>query len=229
MTQNNRPYVFITKIRDRQFRFNCDNEREYLKYLKENPDMCEVIGEYRQFIKPVFDVDAYENDIDVNEVKTDINKLFSGKSIYYAKREPRETKKGVKYSYRFYVDGVKIYSAQLKQLMIDNQLDKNPIYDLSIYDKNKVLFLPLTTQKTDGYTPKLTPVDCDIFKCCASYVEEGFEDWTVKCERKDGEKLFKKIDHILGSGDVRLNYEKSDDEEKDEEVESTKGEQYLIK
>jgi hypothetical protein len=51
----------------------------------------------------------------------------------------------------------------------------------------------------------------------------------VKCERKDGEKLFKKIDHILGSGDVRLNYEKSDDEEKDEEVESTKGEQYLIK
>jgi hypothetical protein len=94
--------------------------------------MCEVIGEYRQFIKPVFDVDAYENDIDVNEVKTDINKLFSGKSIYYAKREPRETKKGVKYSYRFYVDGVKFYSAQLKQLMIDHQLDKNPIYDLSI-------------------------------------------------------------------------------------------------
>jgi hypothetical protein len=26
--------------------------------------------------------------------------------------------------------------------------------------------------------PSLEPVGCDIFKCCASYIQEDFEDWT---------------------------------------------------
>ena len=51
------------------------------------------------------------------------------------------------------------------------------IYD-SIYDSNKVLFLPFTTKKTDGSKiPPLTPVDCVIFDCCASYIKEDFDDW----------------------------------------------------
>ena len=72
----------------------------------------------------------------------------------------------MKYSYRFYVDGVHIISKNLKKLLIKNGFDKNPIYDMSIYDSNKVLFLPLTTKKTDGSKiPPLTPVDCEIFDC----------------------------------------------------------------
>ena len=54
------------------------------------------------------------------------------------------------HSYRFYVDGVRLIAKNLKQLLIKNGFDKNPIYDMSIYDSNKVLFLPLTTKKTDG-------------------------------------------------------------------------------
>jgi len=146
--------------------------------------MCEFIGEYKQYIKPVFDVDAYENHIDIDAVNTDINMLFPHKSINYAKRESRDTKKGVKYSYRFYVDGVKIYCSQIKQLLIDHKLNENPIYDLSIYDKNIVLFLPLTTQKANGVAPQLCPTDCEIFKCCASYVEEDFEDYSLMREGK---------------------------------------------
>ena len=184
MTLNNK-HVRITNIHDRHSMYMCDNETGYMKHLKTNPDMCEVIGERKQYIKPVFDVDAYENDIDVDAVKADINMIFPNKSINYAKREPRETKKGTKYSYRFYVDGVKIYSAQIKQLLIDYKLNENPIYDLSIYDKNKVLFLPLTTQKADGVVPQLCPIDCDIFKCCASYIDNDFEDWTSKVEIKN--------------------------------------------
>ena len=91
--------------------------------------------------------------------------LFPNKFINYAKRESRNTKKGVRYSYRFYVDGVQIYSSQIKQLLIDYKLNENPTYDLSIYDKNKVLFLPLTTRKADCVAPQLCPIDCDIFKC----------------------------------------------------------------
>jgi hypothetical protein len=178
-----------------------------MNHLKNNPAMCEVIGEYKQYIKPVFDVDAYKNDIDIDAVKTDINMLFPNKSINYAKRESRETKKGIKYSYRFYVDGVKIYSSQIKQLLIDHKLNENPIYDLSIYDKNKVLFLPLTTQKADGVAPQLCPIDCDIFKCCASYVEEDFEDWTLKYEKAQDEKLLKMINQICDKKDEMINDE----------------------
>jgi hypothetical protein len=185
----------------------CDNETGYMKHLKTNPAMCEVIGEYKQYIKPVFDVDAYKNDIDIDAVKADINMMFPDKTINYAKREPRETKKGIKYSYRFYVDGVKIYSFQIKQLLIDHKLNENPIYDLSIYDKNKVLFLPLTTQKENGVAPQLCPIDCDIFKCCASYVEKDFEDWTPKCEKTKGEKLLQQINQFYDKKDEMINDE----------------------
>jgi len=206
MTQINRNVV-ITNIHDRQSKYICNNKTGYMNHLKNNPAMCEVIGEYKQYIKPVFDVDAYKNDIDIDAVKTDINMLFPNKSINYAKRESRETKKGIKYSYRFYVDGVKIYSSQIKQLLIDHKLNENPIYDLSIYDKNKVLFLPLTTQKADGVAPQLCPIDCDIFKCCASYVEEDFEDWTLKYEKAQGEKLLKMINQICDKKDEMINDE----------------------
>ena len=45
-----------------------------------------------------------------------------------------------------------------------------------------MLFLPLTTKKfnDDKIHPALTPIDCDIFDCCASYIKEEFEDWDLK-------------------------------------------------
>ncbi len=60
--------VFITKFNDRASKYICDYEKGYKQYLKENPDMCENIGEYGQQIKPVFDVDAYEAEPDINEI-----------------------------------------------------------------------------------------------------------------------------------------------------------------
>ena len=71
-------------------------------------------------------------------------------------------------------------------MALRNGLDRNKIYDMSIYDDNKVLYLPLTTYKKTmkkscmscTTVPSLEPVDCDIFKCCASYIQEDFEDWT---------------------------------------------------
>ena len=144
--------------------------------------MVEMIGEFGQQIKPIFDVDAYNNDIDINQVIIDIQSLFPNKQVNYAKREPREyNNKGIKYSYRFYVLNVRITSKNIKTLLIENGLNNNPIYDMSIYDKNKVLFLPLTTKKADDIkVPSLIPIDCDIFDCCASYIKEDYEDWDIK-------------------------------------------------
>ena len=176
--------VIITKFNDRLSRYICNNEAGYRKYLKDEPDMAEVIGEFKQQIKPTFDVDAYIKDIDVSEVISDINKIFPDKPVKYAKREPRETKKGLKYSYRFYVQGVRITSKNLKNLLVKNGFDKNEIYDMSIYDKNKILFLPLTTKKVGCDVPSLNPIDCSIFECCASYIKEEFEDWDAKIPKE---------------------------------------------
>ena len=60
--------------------------------------MVEVIGEYGQQIKPILDVDVYDNDMNINDVIKDINKKIPNKSAINAKREARETKNGIKYS-----------------------------------------------------------------------------------------------------------------------------------
>ena len=86
----------------------------------------------------------------------------------------------MKYSYRFYLQGVRITSKNIKQLLINNGFDKNPIYNTSIYDKNKVLFLPFTKKKKDIDVPPRKPYNCDIFNFCASYIKEEYEDWDLK-------------------------------------------------
>ena len=200
--------VLITDIHDRTTRYECDNIDGYKKHLKSNPDMVEHIGEYNQQIKPIFDIDAYDTKPDINSIIIDINKLFPNKTVKYAEREPREYKGKLKFSYRFYVLDVRIKSKNLKQLIKDNGLDKNSIYDLSIYDKNKVLFLPLTTKKADNNNvPALIPIDCDIFDCCASYIKEDYEDWDLKIPVFEEQKIIYK--KIIDEDD-----EKFDDKEK---------------
>lgn len=172
--------VIITKYNDRKTRYTCEDVNGYLSYIKCHPDMVEVIGEYGQQIKPIFDIDAYDNDINIGDVRNKINTIFPNKIVNWATREPRNTEKGMKYSYRFYIQDVRITSKNLKQLLIENGFDKNPIYDMSIYDKNKVLFLPLTTKKVGIDVPPLKPYNCDIFNCCASYIKKEYEDWDLK-------------------------------------------------
>ena len=181
--------VHITKYNARNEHYDCKTLSGYEKYLKSNPNMCECIGEFQQQIKPVFDVDAYDVEPDIDAIITDIRKLFPSKQVNYAKREPRDYKGKLKFSYRFYVDGVRITSQNLKKLIIDNGFKNNEPFDMSIYDKNKILFLPKTTEKTDGLkVPPLIPVECDVFDCCASYIKEGYEDWDTKFTNEEPKK-----------------------------------------
>jgi hypothetical protein len=182
--------VVITNTFNRAFIYKCDTLEEYKEYIKKNNDAVESIGRKGQFIKPIFDLDAYGTDINIDDFKADLNILYPDKEVNVAKREPREDKKkGMKYSYRFYVDGVKTTNFQVKQLLLRNGLDRKwSCLDLSIYDVNKVLYLPLTTMKKTKKgecvsclgVPSLEPIDCDIFKCCASYIQEDFEDYTCR-------------------------------------------------
>lgn len=172
--------IVITDWKDRISTYSCYTIEQYHQNLAENPCLCELIGRSAQQIKPVFDVDAYGKDIDINQVFADIQKVFPNKTINYAKRQPREYKeKGIKFSYRFYVKGVRINYKNLKTLLFEHQFDKNKIYDMTIYSKNGVLLLPFTTRKMPDLSkhPELIPVDCSIFDCCASYILEEYEDW----------------------------------------------------
>lgn len=160
----------------------CDNKKDYFNFLRNYPAMSEIIGDIDKNIKPVFDVDALGQDIDIQETKKEINQIFPNKKIYYAKREPREHKNSIKYSYRFYVSGVKINYKNLLKLCIhyklfDIKICDNKKYD-NIYTKNRLLLLPLTTEKYENKkVPELKVIEGDIFDCCASYIEEDYEDW----------------------------------------------------
>jgi len=198
--------VIITNIHDRTTRYECNNIDGYKEHLKSNQNMVEIIGEYNQQIKPIFDIDAYDAKPNIDAIITDINKLFPDKPVKYAEREPRDYKGKLKFSYRFYVLNVRITSKNLKQLIINNGLNKNSIYDMSIYDKNKVLFLPLTTKKADdNKVPPLIPVDCDIFDCCASYIQEDYEDWDIKFKVEE-KKEEVKFDSVL-CDDTKTEYD----------------------
>ena len=201
--------VMITNIFKRDVNVIITNEDEYREYVEKNKYAVENIGKKGQQIRPVYDLDAYEP-IDINEFIDDIKVLYPNKEVYYAKREPRnDEKKGMKYSYRVYVDGVKTNSAQIKALLLRNGIDRKwSCLDLSIYDVNKVLLIPLTTSKAQmkkgcmciHSVPTLEPVDCDIFKCCASYIEVDFEDYTCRNPdtiNNEREQETAKIDAII--------------------------------
>ena len=190
--------VIITN-NSRTYRYTCKTKENYMEKLNDTPNMPELIGSFRQQVKPCFDVDAYNQDIDIHEIIAKINALFPNKKVNIAKREPREYKdKGIKYSYRFYVDGVRMTTKNLKKYLNDNGYTKdNKPFDLSIYDSNKMLLLPLTTKKfNDTVHPPLIPIDCEIFDCCASYIKEDFEDWDSKFAevKPENKKIIKNVE-----------------------------------
>ena len=158
------------------------------------PATAELVGGKSQ-VRPYFDVDikqkkslVFDNQ-NLFSIVRKVGELFPKNKIYIAKREVRDLGNDmVKHSYRFYVDGVRISNFNIKKLLEDKGYKNNEPFDLSVYDKNRILFLPYSTQKTNDETvPALLPIDNDLhnvkadaIKCCASYIEEEFEDYDVK-------------------------------------------------
>lgn len=220
--------VFITSLFHREEHYNCcDDINGYKEHLKKHPDMVEIIGGYKQQVKPVFDLDDYDN-LDINQFITDITPLFSGKKIVYAYREARDTPKGIKYSYRVYVIGIRITTQNLKSFIEQNEVFKKYLntecLDTSIYDKSKTLYLPLTNKKKDGKVPPLIPVDCDVFDCCASYIEEDYEDWDALYfsnpnEVVKSEQVGNKLVKTLNSGATITEIIKDDNDNVEEDDE----------
>jgi hypothetical protein len=168
----------------------CESPETYNQLLEnDKKGLCELIGGENQQIKPIIDIDQYHTDIDIEAFKTDLNVIFPNKAIKCCNRKPRPYNGKMKYSYRVYVQNVRISYLNLKKLLLDiNQLNiKYPGIDKGLYIEKRILYTPNTKYKYDQNAkryyevPKLNLMDdAELFECCASYIEENFEDWDLK-------------------------------------------------
>jgi len=208
--------IILVKFFDKDVidKYLCNYEDVYKIYMKKNDITCELIGEENQQIKPVFDVDAYDNDINIDDYIIKFNIIFPDKEIAIMKRNPRlHHNNRMKYSYRFYIQKVKISSKNIKKLIEKHNfhLDKN--IDLSIYGKNRKLLTPYTTRKYCQQlnkiitVPKFEIIKGTFMDCCASYIEENYEDWD-ELLKSDVEKLIDKF-----SVEPKINYDKIDNDD----------------
>jgi hypothetical protein len=155
--------------------------------LNRNGGLCEFVGLDEFQVKPYFDIDF--KDIDnkgfdesiINEIANDIKKIYAN-DIYIAKRDVRECEVRIrseyikvdKYSYRLYLKA-RISYCNIP-IVFKSILEKYDCVDKSVYDSNKRLFAPLSNRKRNEDVPPLNVVNGSIFDCCATYIQEDYED-----------------------------------------------------
>ena len=129
----------------------CESEEQYNQLLANDTEgLVELIGGESQQIKPILDIDQYLVDIDINALIADINIIFPNKEIKYNRRPPRPYNGRMKYSYRLYIQDVRISYINLKQLLNDNDLfNKYSGIDKGLYISNRILYTPNTKYKYD--------------------------------------------------------------------------------
>jgi hypothetical protein len=89
----------------------------------------------------------------------------------------------MKYSYRIYVQDVRISYINLKQLLLEYKLKtKYDGIDQGLYIPNRISYTPNTKYKYDQKfneyyeVPQLKLMDdAELFECCAFYIEENNE------------------------------------------------------
>ena len=88
------------------------------------------------------EVDQELNSLDINALIADLNSIFPNKKVKCSNRKPRPYNGRMKYSYRVYVQDVRISYINLKKLLLEvNKLDiKYSGIDKGLYIKNRYLF-----------------------------------------------------------------------------------------
>lgn len=176
-------------------------DKEYYKYLKTNPKgACELVGLEEYQVKPYFDLDP-KGDFDYSkfdEFENDLLELCPNGNIFSCGRDARYEKSIKKHSRRFYVGGYKITYYNIP-IVFKEIFDKyKGIVDDGVYDHNRRLYAPLTHQKRELCVPKLNLIKGSIFDCCATYIEEEYEDLDLKVKAVEQPKKeeFKKEEFV---------------------------------
>ncbi len=177
--------VLISTLHDRKLRIEVYDEDAYMEQLKirnkNQGGLCEIVGLQEFQVKPYFDVDAKGEDFDYytfNKICEDIKKIYKAE-VYEAGREPRVEEdcrgnKILKHSKRFYLKArISYFNIPI---VFKSLFEKYDCVDSSVYDRNRVLFAPLSNRKKDLDVPTLKPLNGSIFDCCATYIQEDYED-----------------------------------------------------
>ena len=140
-----------------------------------------------QFIKPMFDRDSYEAEIDT-EKDIEYMKLVCGDDIEVkvAAREPRMKNGKMFYSKRYYVQNKRIRANQLCDFIrLCSDIPKDH-FDLSKYGKGGQFFTLYNTMKHNReVVPPLVPEndpDANPLDYYATYVLESYPDYDLKWE-----------------------------------------------
>ena len=171
--------VLISSIFNRDTRVPVKTEADYMKQFelknKKQGGLCEIVGLDEYQVKPYFDVDGkidFTDDI-IDNINTDIQKVYNN-DIYISKREPRNENGVMKYSYRLYLKARINYKNI--PILFKEVFDKYKAIDNSVYDPKRILFVPLSDRKKNLDVPVLTNIKGSIFDCCATYIQEDYED-----------------------------------------------------
>jgi hypothetical protein len=113
-------YKSTTTVKTPENLIICESPENYNQLLENvTKGLCELIGGKNQQIKPIIDIDQFNTDIDIEAFKTDLNEIFPNKEIKYCKRKPRPYNGKMKYSYRVYIQDVRISYLNLKKLILE--------------------------------------------------------------------------------------------------------------
>jgi hypothetical protein len=175
--------VLICNIHKRDTRIPVRTEEEYINEFKRKNKqaggLCEIVGLKEYQVKPYFDVDGKDKSNEsfdvsiINNICDDIQTIYNN-DIYIAKREPREEGGVMKYSYRLYLKA-RITWTNIP-ILFKEVFDKYSCVDKSVYDRNRILFVPLSDRKKDLDVPPLINIKGSIFDCCATYIKEQYND-----------------------------------------------------
>ena len=169
-------------------------EEEYMKQLKiqdkSQGGLCELVGLKEYQVKPYFDLDPKgEFDYAIfDEFEKDIKRIYydlvaKEGIINVGEREPREEEwRGnqiIKHSRRYYLNA-KISYFNIPIVFKDLFEKYKDIVDTSVYTSNRRLFTPLSQRKRNLIVPQLKVIKGSLFGCCATYIEEEFEDLDLK-------------------------------------------------
>ena len=109
-------YKNTTVIKTPENMIICESPEHYNQLLENDKEgLCELISGKNQ-IKPIIDMDQNCN---VNAFINDLNEFFPNKDIKYCKRNPRPFTGKMKFSYRVYIQDVRISYLNLKKLLLE--------------------------------------------------------------------------------------------------------------
>jgi len=191
MTQNF-GRVLISSIYNRQTRVEVQTEAEYMEQFKKKNynqgGLCEIVGLEEFQVKPYFDLDPKGEDFDysiIESIKADAKAIYDDE-VFEMSREAREELGKIKHSIRLYIRARITYKNI--PVVYKELFDKYDIIDKSVYNPNRIMFAPLSDRKKDISVPPLMVKYGSIFDCCATYIEEDYEDLDLRVQKIDEPK-----------------------------------------